>query len=296
MTKPFAGKVVLITGPARGIGEECARQLAAAGARLSLVGLEPARLASLAAELGAGHLWSECDVTDQSQLERAVSATLEVAGRIDVVIANAGVASNGTVAVADVEALVRTIQVNLIGVVRTVKATLPAVVASEGYFLLISSAAAISALPAMSTYAAAKSGVEVFGNALRIELAHKGVDVGVAHPCWIDTDLVRDTQQDLESFRKMLKGLPGPFGSITTVQACVAALLGAIEHRKRKVFIPASLAPYAAFRQFFSSPIMEWATKRKAKYVIPRLEREVLALGRPFGEHSAGMGEAPKSS
>src|SRR5215218_5794301 len=98
-------KVVLITGPARGIGAETARRLAARGARLSLVGLEPERLAALATSLGDGHHWSACDVTDQAGLDAAVAATVEALGGIDVVIANAGVASHGTVAVTPVDAL-----------------------------------------------------------------------------------------------------------------------------------------------------------------------------------------------
>ncbi|HEY1404265.1 MAG TPA: SDR family NAD(P)-dependent oxidoreductase, partial [Pyrinomonadaceae bacterium] len=123
MTNDMSGKVVLITGPARGIGAELARMLAARGANLSLVGLEPARLAALARELGDRHVWFECDVTNQTALERAVDRTVETLGGIDIVVANAGIASNSTVAVGPVDALVRTIEVNLIGVVRTVSAT-----------------------------------------------------------------------------------------------------------------------------------------------------------------------------
>jgi NADP-dependent 3-hydroxy acid dehydrogenase YdfG len=103
-------KVVLITGAARGIGEHTARLAAARGARLTLVGLEPDRLAALAAELGPRHLWYACDVTDQASLDAAARATVEAAGRIDVVVANAGVACRGTLAVGDFEALVRTVE------------------------------------------------------------------------------------------------------------------------------------------------------------------------------------------
>jgi NADP-dependent 3-hydroxy acid dehydrogenase YdfG len=169
MRQSISGKVVLITGPARGIGEATARLLAARGARLSLVGMEPARLASLAAELGGGHAWFECDVTDQAALDRAVAGTIGKLGAIDVVVANAGIASNGTVAVTPVAALARTVEVNLIGVMRTVSATLPHVTASKGYYLLVSSAAALAALPGLAAYAASKAGVEFFGNALRLE-------------------------------------------------------------------------------------------------------------------------------
>jgi short-subunit dehydrogenase len=281
---------VLITGPARGIGAETARRLAARGARLSLVGLEPERLAVLAAELGVGHTWFECDVTNQAALDRAVASTVEALGQIDVVIANAGIASNGTVAVTPIEALARTIEVNLTGVVRTVSATLPHVARQRGYYLLVSSAAALAPLPGLSAYAASKSGVEQFGNALRLEVAHKGVGVGVAHPCWIDTDLVRDQQRDLESFNEMLRTLPGPFGSVTSVETCAAAFVKAIERRRRKVYVPSTLGPLALVRQLFASPFAEYLTGRHARRLLPKAEREVAALGRSFGATSTGLG------
>jgi NAD(P)-dependent dehydrogenase (short-subunit alcohol dehydrogenase family) len=281
-----ADKVVLVTGPARGIGAETARQLAARGARLSLVGLEPERLAALASELGGGHVWFECDVTNQSALERAVGGTAEALGRVDVVVANAGIACNRMVATGPVDALVRTIEVNLIGVVRTVSATLAHVTDAKGYYLLVSSAAALAPLPGISTYAASKSGVEQFGNVLRLELAHKGVGVGVAHPAWIDTDMVRDVRRDLGSFEEMLARLPGPFGSVTPVGTCAAAFVRAIERRKRKVYVPGSLGPLAAVRGLFASPLSEYIMGRNARRLVPRAEGEALALGRPFGAHS----------
>lgn len=290
MTNGMEGRSVLITGPARGIGEHTARLLAARGARLSLVGLEPERLEALAAELGPGHLWFAADVTDSAALERAVEGTVRTLGGIDVVVANAGVAANGTVAVTPVEALVRVIDVNLSGVVRTVHAALPHVAERRGYLLLVSSAAALAAMPGISTYAASKAGVEFFGNALRLELAHKGVAVGVAHPAWIDTDLVRDQMHDLPSFRKTIRALPGPFGSLTTVEACAGALVDAIERRRRQVFVPRSLGPLAAVRQLFSSRLMDRVSMKRAARAVPRLEREVAALGRSFGASSAESG------
>jgi short-subunit dehydrogenase len=290
MTYRLEGKVVLITGPARGIGAETARRLASRGARLSLVGLEPELLAALASELGEGHVWFECDVTDQSALERAAAGTVEALGRIDVVIANAGVACNGTVAVGPVEALVRTIDVNLTGVVRTVCATLAHVVESRGYYLLVSSAAALAPFPGISTYAAAKSGVEQFGNVLRLELAHKGVAVGVAHPSWIDTDMVRDARDDLACFSEMLGKLPGPFGRVTPLGDCAEAFVRAVERRKRKVYVPRTLAAAALVRQFFMSTVADYLMGRQTRKTLPEVEAQVRALGRSFGAHSCGLG------
>jgi NAD(P)-dependent dehydrogenase (short-subunit alcohol dehydrogenase family) len=287
---PLAGKVVLVTGAARGIGAETARVAAARGARVALVGLEPERLAALAAALGPGHAWHDCDVTDQAGLERAVAAAADTLGGIDVVVANAGVANNGTVAVNPVSALARTIEVDLVGVVRTVSATLPHVTRGRGYYLLVSSAAAFTVLPGMACYCAAKAGVEQFGNALRLELAHKGVAVGTAHPSWVETDLVRDLWDDLPVLGRMLLRLPGPLGVSMTAATCAEAFVDGIERRRRRVYVPRTLAAVQAMRTLFAGPAAEIVLRRRARALVPELEREVAQLGRPFGRHST---EAP---
>jgi NAD(P)-dependent dehydrogenase (short-subunit alcohol dehydrogenase family) len=289
---PLAGRVVLITGAARGIGAHTARLAARRGARIAAVGLEPDRLAALVEELGDGHAWYECDVTDQSALERAVAGTVERFGGIDVVVANAGIANNGTVAITPADALVRTVDVNLGGVIRTVSATLPHVTARRGYLLLISSVAAFTVLPGMAAYCAAKAGVEQFGNALRLEVAHKGVSVGTAHPIWIDTDLVRDMQDDLPSFREALRRLPGALGATRTVEECAAALVRGIERRQRRVYVPRVMAAVQLARVLTLSPLGDLVLRRGARSSVPRMEGEVLALGRCFGRTSAGLGGA----
>lgn len=287
----LAGKAVLITGAARGIGEQVARRAAARGARVALVGLEPERLRALAAELGEGHCWHEADVTDQAALEAAVAAATAALGGLDVVVANAGIAPLGTVAVTPVEALARTIEVDLIGAVRTVSATLPQLLASRGYYLLVSSAAAFTALPGMAAYCAAKAGVEQFANVLRLEVAHRGVAVGSAHPSWTDTDLTRDVHDDLASFQATLRRLPGPFGTVTAVETCAEALVDAIERRRRRVYVPRAVAVAQALRAVTLSPLGDWLVARGAGgqqgALIDRLEAEVRALGRSFGRHSA---------
>ena len=286
MRSRIDGKVVLITGPARGIGAETARRLAAKGARLALVGLEPERLEALARELGQGHAWFECDVTDQRALERAVEGTVASLGGIDVVVANAGIAGFGTVASAPVEALVRTVEVNLSGVIRTVHATLPHVERRRGYYLLVSSASAFAPVPGIATYGATKIGVQHFGTSLRIELAHRGVGVGVVHPSWIDTDLVRDPRHDLRSFEAMLRRLPGPFGAVTSVEECAAAFVDAIERRRRLVYVPKSVRPLAALRQLITSRLADWVLVRDTKALLAQMERESGSLGRAFGRNS----------
>ncbi len=277
---------IFITGPARGIGEALARKFAARGARLALVGLEPERLASLASELGPRHVWFECDVTNQAALERAVAGTVEAFGSIDLVITNAGIGSRGTVAVSSPDVLARVIEVNLIGTVRTVRATLPHVAASKGAYMLISSAASLVASPGIAAYAASKSGVEQFANAFRVEVAHKGVHVATAHPSWVDTDLVRDAQADMASFTERLKKLPGPLRRITPLDECADLIIEGIEKRKRKVFVPKALALFSAMRQFFMSSFMEKRAWGKSGTYIEQVESETTKLGRAFGAHS----------
>jgi short-subunit dehydrogenase len=266
---------------------------AARGARVALVGLEPERLAALAAALGHGHAWHQCDVTDQAGLDRAVAAMAEALGGIDVVVANAGVANNGTVAANPVSALARTIEVDLVGVVRTVSTTLPHVVRGRGYYLLVSSAAAFTVLPGMACYCAAKAGVEQFGNALRLELAHKGVAVGTAHPSWVETDLVRDLRDDLPVLRRALPQLPGPLGASVTAAACAEAFVDGIERRRRRVYVPRTLALVQAMRTLFAGPAAEIVLRRRARALVPELEREVARLGRPFGQHSTEESAGP---
>ncbi|MEV4410702.1 short-chain dehydrogenase/reductase [Catellatospora sp. NPDC049609] len=292
MNAPLAGQVVLVTGAARGIGEHTARLAAARGARLALVGLEPARLRLLADELDAVHgeqaaCWFEADVTDSGALERAVAGTLRAFGRIDAVVANAGVASLGTVATGDIEALARTVEVNLIGVMRTVAATTAPVIAARGYYLLVSSTAAFTALPGMSAYCAAKAGVEHFGTALRLELAHHGVAVGTAHPGWIDTDLVRDARGDLPSFDGAFGSLPWPVGSVTSVERCAEAFVRGVQRRRRRVYVPRAIAAVQALRTVVNSRAAGALVGRRSRVLVPRMEREVAALGRSFGLHSA---------
>lgn len=283
------GKRVLITGAARGIGAETARQLAARGACVALVGLEAEKLKELAAELGSSHCWAECDVTDKDSMAAAVEKSIAVLGGLDAVVANAGIASNGTVAISPVEALVKTVEVNLIGVIHTVSATLPAITASRGYYLIVSSAAALKSMPGTSAYAASKMGVDHFASAFRLEVAHKGVAVGVVYPAWVDTDIVRDQQRDIASFEEARRKLPWPFSVMTSVEDCASAFVDAIAQRRRKSYVPKALAPVGAVRQLFMSPVWEFFLKREARTAIPKVEKEVQALGRSFGASSMGL-------
>ena len=285
----LAGKSVLITGAARGIGAELARRAAARGARVALVGLEPAQLAAVADELGPEHLWVEADVTDADALKAAVQRTVDTFGGLDIVVANAGIAPLTTVMTSSAHALARTIEVNLIGTMLTAHAALPEIAKRKGHVLLISSAAAFTVLPGMSAYCASKAGVERFGDALRLEVAYRGITVASAHPTWIDTDMVRDTEESLPTFKATRKQLPGPLGAFTSVAACADALVENLETRGRRVFVPGSVGVVSALRQLVTGVVAEKVAMKVSAKRVPQLERDIAALdGREFGQHSVG--------
>ena len=273
-------KNVLITGAARGIGAATARELAARGARLALVGLEPAELAALATELdtighpGARHSWAEADVTDSVALRDAVDQAVATLGGLDVVVANAGIAGTGTVRTVDPEVFARTVEVNLTGVFRTVHATIEPLIDSRGYVLVVSSLAALVPTAGFAAYGASKAGVEAFADALRIELAPLGVSVGCAHMSWIDTDMVRDAERDLPVFREMKARLPWPLRSITPVADCAAAFGRAIERRSRRVHVPRAIGAAHWIRPLVHSRPVGMLMARFSSTALRQLETQ----------------------
>ncbi|HEU4363295.1 MAG TPA: SDR family NAD(P)-dependent oxidoreductase, partial [Mycobacterium sp.] len=154
-------QVVFITGGAHGIGAETARRLHAKGAKLVLTDLDETKLKESVADLGGDRVLTvAADVRDLSAMQGAAEQAVQRFGGIDTVVANAGIASYGSVLGVDPEAFKQVIDVNLVGVFNTVRATLPAVIERRGYVLVVSSLAAFVAAPGMLPYDASKAGVE----------------------------------------------------------------------------------------------------------------------------------------
>jgi NAD(P)-dependent dehydrogenase (short-subunit alcohol dehydrogenase family) len=213
-----AGRVVFITGGAAGVGAEVARRLHARGAKLVLTDVDDDALAAMTSTLGDDRVLTvRADVRDLPAMQAAADQAVQRFGGIDVVVANAGIGSYGSVLQVDPEAFKRLLDVNVLGVFHTVRAALPSIVDRRGYVLIVSSLAAFAAAPGMAPYNASKAAVEQFANALRLELGHRGVDVGSAHMSWIDTAMVRDTKSDLSTFAEMLSKLPFPLSITTSV-------------------------------------------------------------------------------
>ena len=238
MTAPgrgLSGRTVLITGAARGIGAATARQCAARGARVALVGLEPELLEALAAELGPTAAAFPADVRDADQLLSAVAGVATRFEGIDVVVANAGVGSGGPLEQVTDEDFERVVDVNLLGVWRTVRLSTPHLVRRRGYLLLVASFAAVFPPPHLAAYSASKAGVEALGDSLRVELRGRGVGVGVAYFGFIDTDMVRTAFEEHTGMERLVRSSGFP---PLPVDAAAAAIVRGIERRARRVVLP----------------------------------------------------------
>ena len=286
------GKVVFITGGAGGIGAEVARRLRTKGAKLVLTDLDKAELAARAAELGDDHvLTAVADVRDLTAMQTVAEHAVERFGGIDVVVANAGIASYGSVLQVDPQAFKRVLDVDVLGVFHTVRATLPAVIDRRGYVLIVSSLAAYAAAPGLASYNTSKAAVENFANALRLEVTHLGVSVGSAHMSWINTALVSDTKADLPAFTEMLAKLPWPLNKTTTVDKCAGAFVKGIEARERRVYCPDWVGLFRWLKPVLSTAIGELPIRKTTAELLPQMDAEVAALGRSTSAHTQALEE-----
>jgi NAD(P)-dependent dehydrogenase (short-subunit alcohol dehydrogenase family) len=210
-------------------------------------------------------------------------------GGIDAVLANAGIATYGSVLQVDPEAFKRLMDINVLGVFHTVRATLSSVIERRGYVLIVSSLAAYAAAPGLAPYNASKAAVEQFANALRLEVGYRGVDVGSAHMSWIDTAMVRDTKADLSTFAEMLTKLPWPLSITTSIDKCGAAFVAGIEGRKDRVFCPGWVGVVRRLKPVLSTRLGELPVRKFVPDLLPRMDAEVVALGRSSSAHTEGL-------
>ena len=186
----------------------------------------------------------------------------------------------------DPEAFKRLLDINVLGVFHTVRATLPSVLDRRGYVLIVSSLAAYTAAPGLAPYNASKAAVEHFANALRLEVGYRGVDVGSAHMSWIDTALVRDCKSDLSTFAEMLTKLPWPISKTTSVDKCGEAFVAGIEGRKTRVNCPGWVGALRWLRPLLATRIGEVPVAKFVPDLLPRMDAEVAALGRSSSAHT----------
>jgi NAD(P)-dependent dehydrogenase (short-subunit alcohol dehydrogenase family) len=238
---PLNGRVVAITGSTGGLGSALARALRERGALLALLDLDAAATSAQAAELGGAgiaHGWA-ADVRDYSTLENAMAAAAEHFGRLDVVIANAGIDVLAPMMHTDPAAFERVVDINLTGVWRTFRAGLPHVQAQRGYLMAISSMAAFVNSPMQASYTASKAGVLAMANSIRLEVRHLGVDVGTVHPTFFKTPMGEELLTARAGQILWGGGQRGVFKTVsqdTVVDAIVAGIL----RRAQLVTVPRS--------------------------------------------------------
>ena len=284
-----AGRTVFVTGAARGIGAAAAQRLHAAGANVSLVGLEPEKLAALAEQLGERAAWFEADVTDYDAVVAAVEGTVARFGSIDVAIANAGLQFTGRMATMPREQFERTIEVNLLGVWRTDRAVLDEIVRNRGYLLNISSLSAAAHAPLMGAYTASKAGVEAMTDALRIELAPSGARVGCAYFGFIDTDLVRGSFAH-PSTQALTAAMPAFVATPAPLSQAIDAIERGVQRRSARLWAPRYVGGALAFRGLLQ-PLTEW--RMKADRRLP--QALALADPRPDDRQHAQLGVAAEA-
>jgi len=194
VSRTLVGRVVAVTGGARGIGRAVAAHLAAGGAHVAIGDRDPEQ-----ARAGAGRLPGtveafDCDVTDTSSFSAFLEAVRERLGPVDVLVNNAGVMWVGPFEQEPEAAARRQIDVNLHGTIRGVKLAAPAMRArGRGHIITIASAAARLSPPGESTYAATKHGVLGYLSGVRSELRGSGVEVSVVMPGVVQTELAAGT-------------------------------------------------------------------------------------------------------
>ncbi len=278
----LAGRRVLITGAARGIGAALARRLHERGARVAVIGLEPPELEKVALSCGGGP-WAFCDVANREQVDSVVGSMVDALGGLDVVVANAGIASQLPLIGGDPKLMDRVINVNLLGVYNTLRAAGPHISHERGYALLMSSMAAAVHLPLMGAYSASKAAVEALGNTLRIEMRPSRARVGVAYLAELDTDMTR------RGFgTEAAAALPATkrFVHVTPLEVGIKALERGIARRRRWIVAPIWAAPALPFRmtvQAFADRI----TQRNLARVldIARAENAPLTTTQPEEPH-----------
>ncbi|MCK8642392.1 SDR family oxidoreductase [Mycobacterium colombiense] len=280
MSRELSGQRVVITGAARGIGKKVAQLAAARGARVALIGLEPERLAELAGQIGRNAVWYEADVRDGHAVQSAIDQCADTMGGIDHIVANAGVVAYGTVRQTDESSFERVLDINVNGVFRTLKYATRHLEQTRGHAMIVASAISFTPLAGLASYAASKAGVEMLALAYRQEVAHLGVTVGIVHPSWIDTDLVRGAEADLPSFKALRERLPYPANVVTRVDEVATAIVDGLERRRSRVYVPRAVLVANWAKAVLNSP-MTWPwVRRFAAQSVPSLEREVEALGR----------------
>ncbi|MCR9269640.1 MAG: 3-oxoacyl-[acyl-carrier-protein] reductase [Hyphomonadaceae bacterium] len=197
----LSGKTALVTGATGGIGESIARTMHAAGAEVVLSGRRVEKLEALAAELGGRTHIAPCDLSDPEQADALVGQAIELGGKLDILVANAGVTRDKLLMQMKDEDFQDIIRVNLESYFRLCrKAVRPMMKARGGRIIGIASIVGVTGNPGQSNYCASKAGMIGFTKSLAQEVASRGITANTIAPGFIEspmTDVLPDAQKEL---------------------------------------------------------------------------------------------------
>jgi len=261
------GKVALVTGAARGIGFETARQIHMRGGSVAVLDLDAEQTREAAERIGERAIGIGADVTDHGAMMAAVAEVVERFGGLDLAVANAGIAQSqiATVRSIGTEEWERVFEVDMLGVWRTVRAALPQIVERRGHILLTGSVYSFFNGIFNSPYAVAKAGVESLGRSLRAELAPLGASAGVAYWGWVDTRMVQDSMSRPHSDR-IQEGTPAWLLKRISPEEAGAATVRGIEARAPRIFAPKWWRYVSALRGIVN-PLIDRRLERDPKFL-----------------------------
>ena len=233
---PISGRVIAITGGARGIGRAIAAALVERGARVGVGDLDGDASEATAQELGQGTVGLQLDVTDHGSFAGFLDAVRERLGPLDVLVNNAGVMIVGPFADANAAAAGRVMDVNLAGVIHGMRLAIPRLrERGGGQIVNVVSGAAWVAPPALATYAASKHAVKGLSDAVREELRGDAIELTAVYPNIVRTELAVGTG-------------PARGGRWITPEEVGEAVARAIERPRDEVFVPRWLGAMLRFQ------------------------------------------------
>jgi short-subunit dehydrogenase len=250
----WSQKTVFITGASSGIGRALAVELGRSGASLGLLARRAETRREIVGEVeaaGGRALALPADVKDAQAVRAAADQLRQTFGRVDVLIANAGIGVTTDARDLRPDEVADVINVNVLGAVNSVTAVLPEMVErGGGQLVVISSLAAYRGLPKSGAYCASKAAVSAFFESLRVDLRGSGVDVSIIHPGFIKTPLTAGREAQM------------PY--LMELDAAVGKILRAIEKRKKSYAFPWQLASIVRAAMLMPVPLYDRIISRRS--------------------------------
>ena len=274
-------RVVMITGAGSGIGLALARLLHERGAVVAMVDINEVGLEEAAGALGTDRVSTFIgDVTDRTRMAEVVADITDRHGRLDVVVANAGVTPPpATITTMDLADYDRVVAINQTGVLNTIQPALAAVIAEKGHVVVVASCAAFSPGVGGVAYMSSKAAAEQIGRALKIELAPHGASAGVAYFGFVDTPLATATLDGDAAGRKLDALLGWPLNHRISAEEAAVSIADGIAGRAAATIAPSRWLPYSMLRGLLNPGVDALMVHdRRVHEMVRELESRVRSL------------------